>query len=142
MTKSLFLRTLGALCVCTVASAGTLERMELEVGGEMRQFSLFTPSSYDPAVPMPLVFGLHGFTVNVDTHQLITNMNSVAEDKGVLVAYPQAIENNWFPGVFPMVGSLCFGFLNARGLIYRYSPPFPALTRDVVFHASITLNHP
>ena len=102
MTKSVSLLTLGALCMCAVvSSAGTLETMELEVGGEMRQFTLFTPSSYDPAVPMPLVFGLHGFSVDAVTHRLITNMNSVAEDKGVLVAYPQALDNNWFPGGVP-----------------------------------------
>ena len=102
MTKFLSLLSFGALCMCTaVSSAGTIERMELEVGGETRQFTLFTPSSYDPAVPMPLVFGLHGFTVDAGTHLLITQMNRVAEAKGVLAAYPQAVNNDWFPGHVP-----------------------------------------
>lgn len=88
--------------MCTaVTSAGTIERMELEVGGETRQFTLFTPSSYDPAVPMPLVFGLHGFTVDAGTHLLVTQMNRVAEAKGVLAVYPQAVNNDWFPGHVP-----------------------------------------
>ena len=42
MKKRLVL--IGALCGwCTALSAGTLETMEIEVGGEERHFMLFTP---------------------------------------------------------------------------------------------------
>ncbi len=92
---------LVALCMCTSLSAGTLETIQIDIGDEERLFTLFTPSSYDPGVQMPLVFGLHGFTVSSSTHQRLTGMDEVAEEKGVLVVYPQAVDNNWFPGHVP-----------------------------------------
>ena len=98
----LLVRTVAALLLCSAISfAGTLETMHLEVGGETREFTLFTPNSYEPNVPMPLILSLHGFTSDAATQQLVTGMNSVAERKGVLVAYPQAIGNDWWPGNVP-----------------------------------------
>ena len=85
----------------SLSSAGTLETIKVDVDGQKREFNLFTPDSYDPAVPMPLVFGLHGYTVDAGTHQLVTGLNPIAERRGVLVAYPQALNNNWFPGHVP-----------------------------------------
>lgn len=101
MKNRLFL--LGALCgwCTTTLNAGTLETIEIEVGNDERHFTLFTPSSYDPEVPTPLVFGIHGYTSSAEEHQLVTNLDQVAEDRGVLVVYPQAINNDWFPGHVP-----------------------------------------
>ena len=52
-------------------------------------------------MPTPLVFGIHGYTSSAEEHQLVTNLDQVAEDRGVLVVYPQALNNDWFPGHVP-----------------------------------------
>ena len=96
-------RAILSVCIClpvlcSIGSAGTFERVSLEVADKSREYLLFTPDSYNPDVPMPLVFGIHGYTVDATTHEQITEMNAVAESRGVLAAYPQATGNNWLPG--------------------------------------------
>lgn len=67
-----------------------------------RDYKLYIPSTYQDQ-PLPLIIMLHGCTQNPDDFALGTQMNQLAEQKGLLVAYPQQPQGanpnrcwNWF----------------------------------------------
>ncbi|MBN2556501.1 MAG: alpha/beta hydrolase fold domain-containing protein [Anaerolineales bacterium] len=58
-------------------------------GGKVRRYLLYVPDSYDPEHPAPLVVSLHGF-VQWPAHQCgMTGWNTLADQHGFLVVYPQ-----------------------------------------------------
>jgi poly(hydroxyalkanoate) depolymerase family esterase len=54
-----------------------------------RRYRLFVPASYDGSRPAPLLVMLHGCTQDPDDFARGTRMNEVAEERGLLVAYPE-----------------------------------------------------
>lgn len=68
-----------------------------------RRFKLYVPSSYDKARPAPLLVILHGCTQDPDDIARGTRFNAIAEEKGMLVVYPEQPQKanglkcwNWF----------------------------------------------
>jgi poly(hydroxyalkanoate) depolymerase family esterase len=68
-----------------------------------RPYKLYTPGSYRPDHPAPLLVMLHGCTQNPDDFAVGTQMNQYAEQAGWLVLYPQQTRRhnlrlcwNWF----------------------------------------------
>jgi len=61
-------------------------------GGRDRCYYLYTPPQYDPGQPLPLVFSLHGFMSNPNSHALITKWHKLAKEEGFLLVYPQGTE--------------------------------------------------
>ncbi|MET0397011.1 MAG: PHB depolymerase family esterase [Longimicrobiaceae bacterium] len=57
--------------------------------GGGRRYRLFVPASYDGERPAPLLVMLHGCTQDPDDFARGTRMNEVAEEHGLLVAYPE-----------------------------------------------------
>jgi poly(hydroxyalkanoate) depolymerase family esterase len=51
-------------------------------------YMVYTPSSYDPKEPMPLVVAAHGCMTRADQFMGATNFNEVAEREGFVVLYP------------------------------------------------------
>jgi poly(hydroxyalkanoate) depolymerase family esterase len=77
------------------------ERLYADANGE-RAYKLYVPSRYD-GQPLPLVVMLHGCTQSPDDFAAGTQMNVVAEEHNVLVAYPAQAQSanaskcwNWF----------------------------------------------
>lgn len=62
----------------------------LTVEGTKRFYQLFVPSTLDPATPTPLVLNLHGAGSSGLEQQTESGFDDVAEEVGVVVAYPNA----------------------------------------------------
>lgn len=54
-----------------------------------RKYKLFIPAAYNGARPFPLIVMLHGCTQDADNIARGTQLNKVAEERGLLVAYPE-----------------------------------------------------
>jgi polyhydroxybutyrate depolymerase len=55
---------------------------------EGRPFEVFTPSTYDPSVPMPLVVMLHGYTSSGSLQEAYFQFQRLAEERGFLYVHP------------------------------------------------------
>jgi polyhydroxybutyrate depolymerase len=69
------------------AGAGTVE---IDVGGELRNYILVVPEGYDPATPTPLVFGWHGRGSNADQARLYFGIEEAAAGAAI-IAYPNGL---------------------------------------------------
>ena len=94
-----------------------------------RAYKLYVPSSYR-AEPMPLVVMLHGCKQDPDDFAAGTRFNDLAEEQGLLVAYPAQAANangsncwNWFePDAQTRAGaepSIIAGIVGEIGKAYR-----------------------
>lgn len=54
-----------------------------------RCYLLYVPTGYDPALPLPLVFSLHGFSSQPEGQQYLSGWESIADKENFLVVYPQ-----------------------------------------------------
>lgn len=68
---------------------------ELNDQGQLRTYKLYTPKSYNPNRPMPLVLVFHGSNGTGASIADVTRFNDLAEKKGFIVAYPDGINHNW-----------------------------------------------
>lgn len=76
---------------------------EIETADGPRTYKLYIPSRYDKSRPAPLLVVLHGCTQNPDDIARGTRFNQLAEQNGLLVAYPEQPQKynglkcwNWF----------------------------------------------
>jgi polyhydroxybutyrate depolymerase len=60
-----------------------------------RSYIVYTPASYNPGTPVPLVFVLHGFTQSGQSIMNVSAFNSVADTANFIVVYPNGISNAW-----------------------------------------------
>jgi polyhydroxybutyrate depolymerase len=63
--------------------------------GQNRSYIVYTPASYNPGTPVPLVFVLHGFTQSGLSIMNVSAFNSVADTANFIVVYPNGISNAW-----------------------------------------------
>jgi polyhydroxybutyrate depolymerase len=93
-------RFLATLVLVHIASAAygqgqTLDK-SLMHDGLLRDYTIYVPSGYTPQSSAPLVVNLHGYTLNRNFQMTFSGMNAVAEREGFLVAYPDAVNGDWF----------------------------------------------
>jgi poly(hydroxyalkanoate) depolymerase family esterase len=76
---------------------------EIESADGVRRYKIYVPSSYDKTKPLPLIVVLHGCTQDPDDIARGTRFNTLAEERGFLVAYPEQPQRanglkcwNWF----------------------------------------------
>lgn len=70
----------------------------LLVGGLVRRSIVHLPSDYKPGKKFPLVFVLHGARLSGWIAQLVTGFDKIANEEGFIVAYPDAIHQQWNDG--------------------------------------------
>lgn len=75
-------------CSTQVTERGIIDG-SLMSGGVERRYLLYVPEAYDPAQPAPLVLSLHGFASNPTQQMQFSDWNTVADEHGFLVVYPQ-----------------------------------------------------
>ena len=56
--------------------------------GEKRKYLFYVPESYDPTVPTPLVFNIHGFAQWPANQMKVSGWNELADQFGFIVVYP------------------------------------------------------
>lgn len=85
------------------AADGEFLMKEIETPDGPRRYKLYIPSRYDEKRPAPLLVVLHGCTQDPDDVAKGTRFNSIANEKGFLVAYPEQPQKynglkcwNWF----------------------------------------------
>jgi len=86
----------------TPALPGEFQSLAFALNGAKRDYRLYVPK-HRPDGPMPLVVMLHGCTQSPEDFAAGTRMNELAEQNGVLVAYPAQPSSanaqkcwNWF----------------------------------------------
>jgi polyhydroxybutyrate depolymerase len=80
------------------------ETGELTHQGRQRTYYLYTPKTYNPNRPMPLVIALHGYGGQGKDLAANTGFSELAEQKGFIIAYPDGIERRWDVVSNPLFG--------------------------------------
>jgi polyhydroxybutyrate depolymerase len=78
------------------ASPGGDTRGELSFGGLKRTYQLHVPAGLDH--PVGLVLNLHGSGQSGSTQAGLTNYDWVADQLGLVVAYPDGVDHTWADG--------------------------------------------
>lgn len=60
-----------------------------------RDYTLYVPDSYDDSNAVPLVVDMHGYTSNSADQQSTSGWDSLADQEGFVVAYPQGESDSW-----------------------------------------------
>jgi polyhydroxybutyrate depolymerase len=63
--------------------------------GTYRTFIMHLPTGYDDSKEYPLVLNLHGLRANAQQQQTYSQFDDVADQKGFIVVYPNAIDESW-----------------------------------------------
>jgi polyhydroxybutyrate depolymerase len=77
------------------ASAFAQINAGFQFDGQNRSYIVYTPASYNPGTPVPLVFVLHGFTQSGQSIMNVSAFNSVADTANFIIVYPNGISNAW-----------------------------------------------
>jgi polyhydroxybutyrate depolymerase len=88
--------------------------------GQQREYLLYVPASYSPESPAPLVITIHGFSQWPGHQAWLSRWNQLAEEKGVIVAYPSG---TGFPKRWAMGGS--------NGMTFDSAPDVAFLRRMI-----------
>jgi polyhydroxybutyrate depolymerase len=59
--------------------------------GEIREYAVFVPKSYQENTPVPLMFNFHGGSGDIASQIAIADMRSIADTAGFILVYPQAL---------------------------------------------------
>lgn len=99
---TLFIMALSALmlaiCAPSQAGASSARRGTITVGEAERTYELYVPQSVAGADAVPLVIALHPFASSGKAWRALTGFDALAEDRGFIVAYPDAADLDWDDG--------------------------------------------
>jgi len=74
---------------------GTFRDEKIEVAGKTRAYRLVVPKSVDGSHAVPLVFAFHGLGDSKDFMSWYSRLDELAEDKGFILIYPNALDRMW-----------------------------------------------
>lgn len=104
-------KLLTILIILFFSSAAWPQQLSFIHDGLLRSYKLYLPSGYDQQKTYPLVLNLHGYGSNGIQQEFYSRFNLVADREGILVAYPEGIDNAW--NVYSTTGVDDVGFLSA-----------------------------
>jgi len=83
---------------CTAQLAAGDHHFTLELGGLRRTYRVHVPRGLPEGMRAPLLLNLHPSVLNGVGQALFSGMNGPADERGVIVAYPDGIEGSWNAG--------------------------------------------
>jgi polyhydroxybutyrate depolymerase len=88
---------IGILFIClTTFSYGQTQGIKID--GDMRQFTMYIPTTINKEKPVALVLNFHGSGMTALEHMFYTEMNATADNHNFIVVYPQGKDNDWNVG--------------------------------------------
>ena len=61
----------------------------IEIDGELREYILYVPASYDGDANIPIIFNFHGFGDSAENYMNNADMRALAETEVFILVYPQ-----------------------------------------------------
>ncbi|MCC7451874.1 MAG: prolyl oligopeptidase family serine peptidase [Anaerolineae bacterium] len=107
-------------------AAGTTTQ-QITSGGLQRTYRLHIPPRYDPALPAPLVFSIHGFASNASQQEFFSRWSVTADQAAFIAVYPQG---TGFPARWNS-GRNSFAQDNGADDVQFFRDMLTALTRDL-----------
>jgi polyhydroxybutyrate depolymerase len=106
------------VCVILLFASESILHAEIQTGsfdfdGHLRNYIVYLPNNYTGTINFPLVIHLHsgGWTAQQDMDYI--KLNQVADSRGFIVVYPNAIDKRWNSGGRPAPDVDDVGFINA-----------------------------
>jgi poly(hydroxyalkanoate) depolymerase family esterase len=137
-TAAVLLAALACLAVPASAAAqdsselpGETTEGSITSNGEEWPYLLYTPSSYSPRKPAPLLVMVHGCGTSAETEQAVTQYDALAEREGFVVLYPEVTATQQeLPG--PL--NHCWKFWDPSAVVRGQSDPaaIHAMTRKIM----------
>ncbi|MFC0408075.1 alpha/beta hydrolase family esterase [Roseomonas elaeocarpi] len=87
-----------AVAAASVPAAARDDSAELVVGGTTRSFSVHLPDGRAPRTGFPLILAFHGGGGQGAGMSRLTGLNTLADARGLIVAYPDGIDRHWNDG--------------------------------------------
>lgn len=114
-------RLLGVLYFLVIISGVQAQVFSFMFEGLERSYKLHLPPDYQPDSLYSLVFNLHGAGSNAIEQQLYSGFDFVADTAGIIMVYPNGVDNVW--NVFGAGGVNDVGFISALidSVSYQYS---------------------
>ncbi len=84
-------------CASSSVESGDTDLM-VDVGGTSRSFILHIPASYDGSAPVPFILDLHPLGGSGSQEQQGSGYQRIADDEGLVIAFPDGIDNAWNVG--------------------------------------------
>jgi polyhydroxybutyrate depolymerase len=107
----------GVTASSQVKVAGRVEhRTLITPDGRTRSYLLYVPAGYQTGVPTPLVFVFHGGGGNGQGIMNASQMNAVADQSTVLIAYPDGIERPLDVGKSSWNAGGCCGYAQEQAV--------------------------
>ncbi len=78
--------------------------------GIVRTYKVHIPPDYTPDSLYPMIFNLHGYGSNAIEQQLYTGFDFVADTAGIIMVYPDGVNQSW--NVYSTTGVNDVGFLS------------------------------
>lgn len=88
--KKLFITVLFLATANTLIGQQWLDKTLL-YDGQIRQYRIYVPSSYQGTNQVPLLFNFHGGSGNIASQIGIANMSAIADTATFIIVYPQAL---------------------------------------------------
>lgn len=93
MRKQLFFVFFILMMLSTIGHAQVNSGFQFD--GQNRSYIVYTPASFNPGTPVPLVFVLHGLTQTGQAIMNVSNFNAIADTANFILVYPDGIGNSW-----------------------------------------------
>jgi len=111
--KSLLIIVLFILSLFPIISFAQVDSSSFIFEGIERNYLVFLPTDYNGTEKMPVVFNLHGYTLNARQQMDYSRMNIVADSDGFIAVYPNAAGPDWNTGISGSPNINDVGFFDA-----------------------------